>query len=185
MRNHEQSLLSSLNFSTLAHTDIQTNLNPQKSNNNYQPQKEYLHTLLLDLDGIKQNSHYHPEIDTLYHSLQVFQLATHETNDPILLATALFHDIGKAISINNHAEIGADLLRGILIEPIPWLIEHHLDLLVHPKRTRTKFKNRTELKQLEMLRRWDIQGRHPHIEVIEPYLAIELITQTDEIFQLA
>jgi len=172
MRNHTQSNLSSLKNSPLI-----------QSKSPYQSQKEYLLDLLMDIDGIHQSPKYHPEIDTLYHSLQVFQLAVNDTNDPFMRSAALFHDIGKSIDMKHHAAIGADMLRGILCEPIPWLIEHHLDLLLHSKRIRKKFKNTLKLNQLESLRRWDLQGRKTQVEVISPTLAIKIISQTDEIFQ--
>ena len=172
MRNYTQSNLSSLKNSP-----------PFQEKILYQPEKEYLLDLLMDLDGIHQNSKYHPEIDTLYHSLQVFQWAVSETQNPFLRSAALFHDIGKAIDIKHHATIGAEMLRGILCEPIPWLIEHHLDLLLHNKRTRKKLNNTQKLSQLKSLQRWDLRGRQTQIEVISPALAINIISQTDEIFQ--
>lgn len=177
MRNQTQNHLSFLKETSL--------IQPQtvQTQTSYQYQKEYLLDLLMDIDGVHQNPKYHPEIDTLYHSLQVFQLALDESTNPFMHAAALFHDIGKTINMQHHAAIGADMVRGILLEPIPWLIEHHLDLLVHPRRIRKKFNNRPELKQLENLRRWDLQGRKTQIDVIKPTLAIEIISQTDEIFQ--
>ncbi len=149
----------------------------------YISHKSYLLNLLYDLDGIHQNPIYHPEIDTLYHSMQVFQLAQKKTDNPFLLAAALFHDVGKSIAIAEHDKIGSEMLKNVLTEPIPWMVRHHLDLLQNPKRTRMKRANSKQLIWLEKLRTWDIQGRSTDIEAIHPEHAIEIISQTDEIFQ--
>jgi len=189
MRNHKQSCLDSIKNSGNQYPIKKSNnssINTCNSNTTAfnQAKKDYLVYLLLDLDGVNQDPYYHPEIDTLYHSLQVFQLANQQTDDHIMLAAALFHDIGKAIDMHEHATIGAEMLRGLLVEPIPWLVKHHLDLLIHPKQTRKRLRNTLRLKQLEQLRRWDIQGRETDIDVITPIQAIQILTQADEIFQL-
>lgn len=135
----------------------------------------YLLTLLLDLDGVMQSAKYHPERDALYHSLQVFQCAQAEMSDPELLAAALFHDVGKAIDYPNHARVGAELLSGIFSERICWLIEHHLDLLINPKRCRRQYANTPTLADLEKLRRWDLAGRKVDASVISEHEALDIL----------
>ena len=76
--------------------------------------KDYLLDLLLDLDGIEQDSYYHPEGDALFHSLQVFQLAHQQSDFPVMWAAALFHDVGKANDSKNHDAVGAEMLQGVL-----------------------------------------------------------------------
>ena len=135
--------------------------------------KDYLLDLLLDLEGIEQNPHYHPEGDALYHSLQVFQLAHQQSDSPIMWAAALFHDVGKASGTKDHDVIGAEMLQGVLNDQVVWLVEHHLDLLIAPAKTRRKLnKKPTLLKQLEQLRYWDLSGRDPTAEMISPQEAI-------------
>ncbi|MCW8931932.1 MAG: HD domain-containing protein [Gammaproteobacteria bacterium] len=180
MKHPSQSLLNSLNIS--ADPPTRTSGVCYSSQNKFY-YKEYLLSLLNDLDGIQQNPYYHPEIDALYHSLQVFQLARENTDNPYLLAAALFHDVGKSVAMAQHEKLGAEMLRGVLTEPIPWIVEHHLDLLKYPQKTRKQHANTIQLKWLEKIRTWDIQGRKTNIEVIYPELAINIITQTDEIFQ--
>ncbi len=63
--------------------------------------------LLLALDGVRQDPRYHPEGDALYHSLQAFTFARRETDDRVLWAAALFHDVGKAITSPDHDKTGA------------------------------------------------------------------------------
>ena len=128
--------------------------------------KNYLIDILSDLEFIEENSIYHPEENVLVHSLQVFELAYHASDDPELWAAALLHDIGKAIDHKQHAEIGAELLSNLLSPRVVWLVKHHLDLLKHPKKTRQQLKNKPQLLDLEQLRRWDLQGREPNKTVV-------------------
>ena len=59
--------------------------------------------LLLPLERVKQSPKYHPEGDTLYHSLQVFDLARDELPyDEEFLLAALLHDVGKGLDPANH-----------------------------------------------------------------------------------
>ncbi len=130
---------------------------------------------LLNLDGVEQSPWYHPEGDALYHSLQVFQLACKDTDDPELVAAALFHDLGKSIDGPNHDVVGAQMLDGLLSPRIVWLVEHHLDLLKKPKQTRSRLRGTVQLVDLEKLRRWDLDGRRTDVEVIDPKSAVEIV----------
>jgi len=137
--------------------------------------KKYFYSLLISLNRIRQDPHYHPEGDVLYHSLQVFQLAHHASDDPELWAAALLHDIGKAQNTRHHANLGADELEGLLSPRIVWLIRHHLHLLIAPKRTRRWLRNTPQLRELEWLRSWDLKGRSPSAIVITPKKAINIL----------
>lgn len=132
-------------------------------------------SLLEALDGIQQSPKYHPEGDALYHSLQVFELATRATDDRVLWAAALFHDVGKAIDGPLHDEIGADLLEGLLPDRAVWLVRHHLDLLRDPRRTRRRWLGTPELLDLERLRKWDLGGRNPNARVMSLDGALALL----------
>ncbi len=124
-----------------------------------------LFDLLTDLSGVEQDPVYHPEGDALYHSLQVFQHALEETEDPALWAAALLHDVGKAHAgfgsgSRGHDQVGAELLEGLVSPRIAWLVAHHLDLLRHPARTRRRLRRKPQqARELEALRRWDLAGR--------------------------
>ncbi len=139
--------------------------------------QDYLLALLQDLDGIQQNPQFHPEGDALFHSLQVFQIALQESTDPILLAAALFHDVGKSVNSKNHDKTGADMLRGILDDQVIWLIEHHLDLLKHPGKTRQKLKQDKRLHDLEKLRKWDLAGRDPFADTLSTEQALSILLE--------
>ena len=127
-----------------------------------------LFSLLTSLDGIAQSPRYHPEGDALFHSLQVYDLARRATTDRILWAAALFHDVGKAVDGALHDEIGADLLEGLLPDRAVWLVRHHLDLLKDRRLTRRRHHGSDELRDLELLRRWDLGGRDPRARVLSP-----------------
>jgi len=137
--------------------------------------KKHLYFLLTSLDGVRQHPRYHPEGDALYHSLQVFQLAHHACDDPALWAAALLHDIGKKRNTHHHAQIGADELEGLLSPRIVWLIRHHLHLLIAPKRTRRWLRNTPQLRELDLLRAWDLKGRSRHTTVMTPTEAINIL----------
>ena len=134
-----------------------------------------LFSLLDALDGVQQSPKYHPEGDALYHSLQVFELAMNATEDRVLWAAALFHDVGKAIDGPLHDEVGADLLEGLLPERAVWLVRHHLDLLKDPRRTRRRWLGTPELLDLERLRKWDLGGRSPNARVMTIQNAFDLL----------
>lgn len=166
--------LSTINF----FGEIQQQARPNGLVDDSQVLFSFLCDSLYSLDGIKQSLRHHPEEDTLFHSLQVFQLALADTDDPELLAAALFHDIGKSISTRNHAEVGADQLIGIFSDHVVWLIRHHLALLVAPHKTRKRLRHTAELAALEQLRRWDLKGRDPFQWVMSVEDAVERLLTT-------
>jgi hypothetical protein len=128
--------------------------------------------LLLALGGIQQDPRWHPEGDALYHSLQTFELARRDTADPGLQAAALLHDVGKALGSRDHAEVGADLLEGLVAPRVVWLVRHHLDLLDAPGATKRRLRGSAALADLQRLRRWDVGGRSPHASVLSPDAAL-------------
>jgi hypothetical protein len=126
---------------------------------------------LAPLEGIKQNSKYHPEGDALYHSLQVFHLARESRPyDEEFLLAALLHDVGKAIDPQDHAVAGVEALRGAVTERTLWLIEHHMDLLIARERPlsarlRRELESSEFLDDLKLLREVDDAGRVPGVVV--------------------
>lgn len=137
------------------------------------------HTLcgLLDaLDGVEQDPRWHPEGDALFHTLQVWGLALSETTDIELIAAALLHDVGKALPGDHEVE-GARCLEGLVPERVQWLVRHHLDLLRHPQRTRRRLAGDPRLRDLERLRRWDVEGRDPDAWVDTIEVAVDSIRE--------
>lgn len=120
-----------------------------------------LASMLRALDGVRQDPHYHPEGDALTHTLQVFDHARRHSEDPVLIAAALLHDVGKALTGRDHDVEGAALLDGLVHPRVVYLVEHHLDLLRAPGVTRKRMKNSSQLRDLELLRRCDVGGRVP------------------------
>ncbi len=120
--------------------------------------------LVESLDGVAQDPVWHPEGDALFHSLQVFHRAHVESDDPELWAAALLHDVGKGLGANHEVE-GARMLCGLVPNRVVWLVEHHLDLLRQPTKTRRRYRGTSGLRDLELLRRWDVAGRDPRASV--------------------
>ena len=137
--------------------------------------------MLLALDGVQQSPRYHPEGDVLYHSLQVFDRARRESNDPVLWAAALLHDVGKADEDGSHDETGADLLEGLVAPRIVWLVRHHLDLLREPRLARRRYRGQSELDDLTSLRRWDLGGRRTDARVLSPEAAMDILLGSADI----
>ena len=134
-----------------------------------------LRELLYALDGVKQNPKWHPEGDALYHSLQAFDVARRLTREPLFWLTALVHDVGKAIDSATHAEVGADLLEGLVPDRAIWLVSHHLDLLRDPRRTRRRA-SPDDLRDLRLLREIDLGARSTEARVLPLEEALGLAT---------
>ncbi len=84
-------------------------------------------SLLLPLENVQQDPRYHPEGDALYHSLQVYQLASRRLPyDEEFLLAALLHDVGKAIDPHDHTAASLEALEGFITSRTAWLIEHHM-----------------------------------------------------------
>ena len=156
-------------------TTPKSTLSPPTKHYSPKQLKQLLLPALLNLEAVDQSPRYHPEGDALYHSLQVYQLAYNDTDDPELLAAALFHDLGKAVDIPTHDMVGARMLAGLVPARVVWLVEHHLDLLKHPSRTRKRLGGTSQLHDLEKLRQWDLGGRKTDIEVVDPQYAIDQV----------
>lgn len=139
-----------------------------------------LHDLLTQTDGILEGSRWHPERDVLFHQLQTFELARAQTSDRALWAAALLHDVGKAVAFTDHAEIGADLLDGLIAPRVVWLVRHHFDLISHPRATRRRLQGTTALRDLMLLRRWDEGGRRPHVQVMDLEDALGILLDGSE-----
>ncbi len=135
--------------------------------------------LLLALDGVRQSPRHHPEGDALYHSLQAFDLARRDTDDRVLWAAALLHDVGKSVGSEAHATTGADMLDGLVAPRVVWLVRHHLDLLEHPGATKRRLRGSPALEGLVRLRKWDVGGRSPTASVLSPESAIAMLLDTD------
>lgn len=132
--------------------------------------------MLYDLEDVPQDPVWHPEGDALYHSLQVWQLARRATRDQELWAAALLHDVGKGLP-GDHETVGASMLVGYVPDRVVWLVEHHLDLLRNPRRTRRRWAHKQELADLEQLRAWDVGGRDPEAWVLSVEEAVESLRE--------
>ena len=84
-------------------------------------------SLLVPLETVMQDAHYHPEGDVLYHLLQTYVLARNELPyDEEFQLAALLHDVGKGLDSRNHVEAGLEALEGHITPRTVWFIEHHM-----------------------------------------------------------
>jgi predicted HD phosphohydrolase len=66
-------------------------------------------------------------VDQLTHCLQTATRAERDGADDQTVIAALCHDVGKAISVPNHAAIAAEILRPYVRDEVYWMILTHQD----------------------------------------------------------
>lgn len=140
------------------------------------------------LRGVIMENAHHPERDQFNHTVQVTLAAAKETEDPVLLASAALHDIGKAVEFHGHEGIGAKLIRaeGDKVHPttalsvhgledVAWLVENHLRISyflkgeMRPGKAKTLV-NHPLFTKLAWLRRFDVSGRDGTFKLTESRL---------------
>src|SRR5580704_2863970 len=129
--------------------------------------------LLLPLAKIEQDHKHHPEGDVLYHSLQVFALASDQLPyDEEFRLAALLHDVGKGIDPYDHIAAGLQALGDSISERTAWLIENHslargfLDGRLGI-RARRRLQQSESYDELILLAKCDLAGRVPGAKVRE------------------
>ncbi|MEM9827379.1 MAG: HD domain-containing protein [Planctomycetota bacterium] len=144
--------------------------------------------LLLPLESVVGSPEFHPEGDTLFHSLQVFDWARrmHAYDEEFLLA-ALLHDVGKAIDPDDHVGAGVNALGGFVTDRTRWLIEHHM--LAHRYRDHTlgvrakrRLRDHPWFDDLMDLQHCDRNGRQPGAAAPSLEEAIDYIESLSERF---
>lgn len=134
---------------------------------------EIYKSLLLPLEGVKQNPKHHPEGDALYHSLQVFDLAReHRPYDEEFLLAALLHDVGKAIDPSDHVAAGLEALEGAVTDRTANLIAHHMEALALKSgelgaRARWRLTSNEDYDDIMLLRELDSASRKRGVDVPE------------------
>jgi predicted HD phosphohydrolase len=150
---------------------------------------ELYRSLLMPLEEVKQSRAYHPEGDALYHSLQVFELASQSRPwDEEFLVAALLHDVGKGIDPRDHVAAGLAALEGAISDRTAFLIRHHMD--AHALREGTlghraalRLRASDDFEDLELLARCDKAGRVPGAivrTVDEALAALRALAQENE-----
>jgi predicted HD phosphohydrolase len=79
--------------------------------------------LLKLLEGTVRETGY--PISTMSHSLQTATRALRDNAGDELVVAALFHDVADVIAPNNHAPVGAEILRPYVSERTHWVMAHH------------------------------------------------------------
>ena len=142
--------------------------------------------LLLPLENVRQKPSLHPEGDSLYHSLQVFQLASQQRPyDEEFLTAALLHDLGKAIGPDEPVALALEALDGFISERTAWLIEnladaHRLGDGTIGSRHRKRLAAHESYEELVLLTERDRNGRQPGATTPELEEAIEQLRELDQ-----
>lgn len=66
-------------------------------------------------------------VDQLHHALQTATMAKRANASDEMVLVSLCHDVGKAISIQNHASIAAEILKPYVSEPAYHVLRTHQD----------------------------------------------------------
>lgn len=66
-------------------------------------------------------------VDQLTHCLQTATRAERAGADPEIVFASLLHDVGKAVSVPNHPEIAAAIIRPYVRDEVYWMIKVHQD----------------------------------------------------------
>jgi predicted HD phosphohydrolase len=66
-------------------------------------------------------------VDQLHHALQTASMAKRANASDELVLAALCHDVGKVISIPNHAAIAAEMLKPYVSDPVYHVLRTHQD----------------------------------------------------------
>ena len=66
-------------------------------------------------------------VNQLHHALQTATMAKRAGADEDMVLGALCHDIGKVISVPNHGQIAAEILKPYVSEQVYWIIRTHQD----------------------------------------------------------
>lgn len=104
------------------------------------------------------------EVDQLEHCLQTATRAERDGADTEMIIAALFHDVGKAISWVNHAEITAQILKPFLSERAVWIVQTHQDFqgrefyhhMGGDKNNYLKFKEHPHFELAKTFSKWDL-----------------------------
>jgi len=145
-------------------------------------------SLLLPLENVGQDRHYHPEGDVLYHSLQVFDRGCDVlAYDEEFLTAALLHDVGKAIDPKDHVASGLEAIAGFVTPRTAWLIENHM--LAHKvsdgslgARAKRRLQRNDSYDELILLAECDRAGRQPGVEAPELEEALDYLRELKTMF---
>jgi len=143
--------------------------------------------LLRPLADIVQNPVEHPEGDALYHSLQVFALASDRLPyDEEFLTAALLHDVGMAIDRHDRVAAGLQALEGLVSARTAWLIENlpvaqDLASGVLGVRARRRLNVSEDSEEILILAECDRKGRKRGVLVLDVEDAIEQILRLSQL----
>ena len=124
--------------------------------------------------------------DQLQHSLMTGTLARRDGGSDEEVASALLHDVGKAVNIPNHGAIGAELMRPYVSEDAYHAIYNHqhfqgkyyYEFAGANPNMRDNYKDETWYDlAVKLVDRWDAPAFDPEFEV-DPLASFEPLLQT-------
>ncbi len=131
-------------------------------------------SLLHLLEGTVRETGY--PISTMSHSLQAATRALRDNAGDELVVAALFHDVADVIAPNNHAAVGAEILRPFITERTHWVLAHHnifqgyyyWEHIGRDRNARDKYRGHPDFEACaEFCRRWDQNSFDPNYDTLE------------------
>lgn len=128
-------------------------------------------SMLKQLDGITGGF----GVSQLHHALQTASMAKRAGASEEMVLGALCHDIGKVISVPNHGQIAAEILKPYVNEDVYWIIRTHQDFqgrhyfhhFDRDPNARDKYKNETWYAMAEQFTdEWDQAAFDPAYPVL-------------------
>lgn len=112
-------------------------------------------------------------ISPMAHSLQTASRALRDGASDELVVAALFHDVADAIAPNNHARVGAEILRPFVSERTCWIMAHHSIFQGHyywehigkDPNSRDKYRGHPDFEACALFcEKWDQNSFDPHYD---------------------
>ncbi|MDD9934244.1 MAG: HD domain-containing protein [Myxococcales bacterium] len=132
-------------------------------------------------------------VSQLHHALQTATMARRDNASDEVVLAALCHDIGKAISIPNHAQIGAEIVRKYVSEHTYHVLRTHQDFqgrhyyeyFGQPGNLRDAYRNEPWFALAEQFTdEWDQQAFDPAYKVLPLEELEPLVRQFFGTFQI-
>jgi predicted HD phosphohydrolase len=129
--------------------------------------------LLTLLKGTVRETGY--PVSTFAHSLQTATRALRDGAGDELVVAALFHDVADVLAPNNHAQVGAEILRPYISERTHWVLAHHAIFqgyyfwahIGKDPDTREKYRGHPDFEVCaEFCRKWDQVSFDPHYDTL-------------------
>ena len=117
MSGQPRSAYASMEASTFEDWAVYSHYKPRLENK----LPDQLMNMVRQLDSVEDGA----PISGYQHSLQSATLAWEDGADEQTVFSALFHDIGQIVSVENHSQVAAAILRPYVRDELYWIVNHH------------------------------------------------------------